>query len=77
MTRPEWQEMQIVLGGVVGKVYEHVAQLRAEGVDDGAAAYAISAAMNRALEGERPGPAAVSMARYREQRETIGHAGYR
>lgn len=75
--RPTWQDLVIVVGGVYGPVHEHVAQLRAEGVDDGAAAYAISKAMERAMSGETPGPAAVPMARYREQCGRIGHALYR
>lgn len=75
--RPTWQDLVIVVGGVYGPVHEHVAQLRAEGVDDGAAAYAISKAMERAMRGEVPGPAAVSMEAYRAGRARIGHACYR
>jgi hypothetical protein len=61
----------ITIGNVFGTVAEHVNLMRDEGQSDHCIDYFIGHAIGRALDGEKPGPAAVPMSAYREHMETI------
>lgn len=58
----------IVIGGIVGTVAEHVALLREEGQSDRCIDYFVGHALDRALDGQVPGPASVPMAAYKASR---------
>lgn len=73
----DWRDMQVVIGNVIGTVSEHAAQLRAEGIGDDAAAYAISSAIGRACDGEKPGPLVLTMEQYRASQAKLKRAVWR
>jgi hypothetical protein len=54
----------IVIGGIVGTVGEHVRLMQDEGQSDRCIGYFIGHALDRALDGWEPGPAAVPMSVY-------------
>jgi hypothetical protein len=60
-------ETEIVIGGIVGTAAEHAELLKAEGQSDRCIDYFIGNALERALEGWRPGPAAVPMSAYKHR----------
>jgi hypothetical protein len=57
--KPSIWETEIVIGGLVGTVRQHAYLNDLEHVDPFASAYSISKALDRALDGEKPHPAAV------------------
>jgi len=64
--------MIVVVGGISGTVVEHITLMREEEQSDRAIDYFIGHAIDHALGGEVPGPAAVSMAAYRAYRNNGG-----
>jgi len=65
----------IVIGGVVGTVAEHVALMREEGQTDRCIDYFVGHALGAAVDGWTAGPAAVTVAAYRADRDAREAAG--
>lgn len=61
----QYADMEIVIGGLVGTVAEHVAYMKSEGQSDRCIDYFVGRAMGKAIDGFRPSASCVPIAAVR------------